>query len=102
MKKIVVVMLLVLSLNILQKIPAWGDEFKKREAVIAQYKKWLDTLGPEGLSILGTARRQAPSSSAIRQRSILPRGLSQPGTFRRYLFKLSRRPSGKVYAYRSL
>ena len=48
MKIIVVVMLLVLSLNILQKIPAWGDEFKKREAVIAQYKKWLDTLGPEG------------------------------------------------------
>jgi hypothetical protein len=48
MKKIVVVVLLVFSLNILQKIPAWGDEFKKREAVIAQYKKWLDTLGPEG------------------------------------------------------
>ena len=48
MKKIVGFVLLVLSLNILQKIPAWGDEFKKREAVIAQYKKWLDTLGPEG------------------------------------------------------
>jgi hypothetical protein len=48
MKKIVVVVLLIFSLNILQNIPAWGDEFKKREAVIAQYKQWLDTLGPEG------------------------------------------------------
>ncbi|HSE87398.1 MAG TPA: hypothetical protein VLJ79_14335 [Candidatus Binatia bacterium] len=48
MKKNVVVVLLIFSLNILQSIPVWGDEFKKREAVIAQYKKWLDTLGPDG------------------------------------------------------
>jgi hypothetical protein len=25
-----------------------GNEFKEREAKIAQYKKWLDTLGPRG------------------------------------------------------
>jgi hypothetical protein len=25
-----------------------GNEFKQREAIIAQYKKWLDSLGPEG------------------------------------------------------
>jgi hypothetical protein len=48
MKKIVVIVLLALSLGYLQEIPVWGDEFKKREAVIAQYKKWLDTLGPDG------------------------------------------------------
>ena len=48
MKKIVVIVLLALSLGYLQNFPAWGDEFKKREAVIAQYKKWLDTLGPQG------------------------------------------------------
>jgi len=48
MKKIVVIFLLALSLGYLQEVPAWGNEFKKREAVIAQYKKWLDTLGPQG------------------------------------------------------
>ena len=48
MKKIVGLVLLALSVGFFQKIPAWGDEFKNREAVIAQYKKWLDTLGPEG------------------------------------------------------
>jgi hypothetical protein len=48
MKKIVGVVLLALSFSFFQRIPAWGDEFKKREAVIAEYKKWLDTLGPSG------------------------------------------------------
>ncbi|HEX2260945.1 MAG TPA: hypothetical protein VHJ56_04875 [Candidatus Binatia bacterium] len=48
MKKILAVVILAVSLGGLQKVPAWGDEFKKREAVIAQYKKWLDTLGPQG------------------------------------------------------
>jgi hypothetical protein len=28
--------------------PAGADEFKKREAQIAHYKNWLDTLGPAG------------------------------------------------------
>jgi hypothetical protein len=48
MKKIFAVVILAVSLGGLQKVQAWGDEFKKREAVIAQYKKWLDTLGPQG------------------------------------------------------
>lgn len=48
MKRIIGIVLLALSVGFLQKIPARADEFKQREAVIAQYKKWLDTLGPEG------------------------------------------------------
>jgi hypothetical protein len=28
--------------------PAGGNEFREREAKILQYKKWLDTLGPNG------------------------------------------------------
>ena len=48
MKKIVAFLILALSLSFFQKMPAWGDEFTKREAVIAQYKKWLDSLGPQG------------------------------------------------------
>jgi hypothetical protein len=48
MKKIVVMVLLALSLGYLQQVPAWGDEFKKREAILAGYKKWLDSMGPEG------------------------------------------------------
>jgi hypothetical protein len=48
MKKILAIVILGLSLGFLQKVPAWGNEFKKTEAVIAQYKKWLDSMGPEG------------------------------------------------------
>lgn len=48
MKKIVAFVILALLLSFFQKMPAWGNEFTKREAVIAQYKKWLDTLGPQG------------------------------------------------------
>jgi hypothetical protein len=48
MKKILLIALLALSFAMLQKVPAWGNEFKRREAKIAEYKKWLDTLGPQG------------------------------------------------------
>lgn len=48
MKKIVAFVILALSLSFFQKMPAWGDEFTKPAAVIAQYKKWLDSLGPQG------------------------------------------------------
>jgi len=48
MKKIIVALVIALSCSLLQKVPVWGDEFKNREAVISQYKKWLDSLGPEG------------------------------------------------------
>ena len=46
--KFIVAIFLALSLGMLQGTPAFADEFKKREAQIAQYKKWLDTLGPTG------------------------------------------------------
>ncbi|HET8562546.1 MAG TPA: hypothetical protein VFM35_01610 [Candidatus Binatia bacterium] len=48
MKKIVFIVLLAIACGIVQKMPAWGNEFKKREAKMAEYKKWLDTLGPLG------------------------------------------------------
>jgi hypothetical protein len=47
MKKFVLGVLMFLS-GIQQAQPAWGSEFKAREAKIAQYKRWLDTLGPKG------------------------------------------------------
>lgn len=46
--KIITVILLAVSISLVQGVPASGDEFKKREAQIAQYRKWLDTLGPTG------------------------------------------------------
>jgi len=48
MKRIILAVAIALSCNFAQKIPAWGDEFKDRAAVIAKYKKWLDSLGPDG------------------------------------------------------
>ena len=49
MKKILLIALLALSFAMLQKTPASAnDEFKRREAKIAEYKKWLDSLGPQG------------------------------------------------------
>ncbi len=47
MKKFVVGLLMFLS-GVQQPQAAWGNEFKTREAKIAQYKRWLDTLGPDG------------------------------------------------------
>lgn len=47
MKRFVLGVLMFLS-GIEQARPAWGNEFKAREAKIAQYKRWLDTLGPGG------------------------------------------------------
>ena len=46
--KIFAVVFLLLSLSMIQPTSAAADEFKKREAQISQYKKWLDTLGPGG------------------------------------------------------
>jgi hypothetical protein len=48
MKKAMVVFLMFLWAGVNPAQPAWADEFKEREAKIAQYKKWLDNLGPEG------------------------------------------------------
>jgi hypothetical protein len=48
MKKFTLILLMFLSSGIVQAAPARSNEFKIREAKIAQYKKWLDTLGPQG------------------------------------------------------
>ena len=44
--KAIAVIFLFLSFEMLQ--PTVADEFKKREAQMAQYKNWLDSLGPSG------------------------------------------------------
>ncbi|TMA13198.1 MAG: hypothetical protein E6J89_02180 [Deltaproteobacteria bacterium] len=46
--KIVAATLLALSISLVQSMPASGQDFKKQEAQIAEYKKWLDSLGPKG------------------------------------------------------
>lgn len=48
MRRIVIVVLLFVSAIIVQHLPVSANEFKAREAKIAQYKKWLDNLGPAG------------------------------------------------------
>jgi hypothetical protein len=48
MKKILGLLLLALSVGLFPEVSARAEDFKKTEAAIAQYKKWLDTLGPEG------------------------------------------------------
>jgi hypothetical protein len=47
MKRFVLGVLMFLS-GFEQARPAWGNEFKARQAKIDQYKRWLDTLGPQG------------------------------------------------------
>ena len=48
MKKIIVLLIMFLCATVLAIAPSHGNEFKEREVKIAQYKKWLDTLGPRG------------------------------------------------------
>lgn len=60
MKKIFVLLLTLLCASAVPTAPSHGNEFKEREAKIAQYKKWLDTLGPRGSQYwlrLDSARR---------------------------------------------
>jgi hypothetical protein len=46
--KFIAVLFLGLSYGMLHAKPTIADEFKKREAQIAQFKNWLDALGPLG------------------------------------------------------
>jgi hypothetical protein len=46
--KIISCTVVALALILLQETPAFANEFKQREAQMAQYKKWLDSLGPSG------------------------------------------------------
>lgn len=48
MTKIIFVLFMFLFTGAIQTSPARANEFKQREAKIAQYKKWLDTMGPQG------------------------------------------------------
>lgn len=48
MKRLVIAFLLIFLAGALAPASLHGNEFKEREAKIAQYKKWLDTLGPKG------------------------------------------------------
>ena len=48
MKAFVVAFSLLFLAGIFAPLSLRGDEFKVREAKIAQYKQWLDTLGPHG------------------------------------------------------
>src|SRR5439155_22887760 len=44
--RVIAVIFLFLAFGMLRATPTVADEFKKREAQMAQYKNWLDTLGP--------------------------------------------------------
>jgi hypothetical protein len=48
MKAFVIAFSLLFLAGLFQSPSSRGNEFKEREAKIAQYKKWLDTLGPQG------------------------------------------------------
>jgi hypothetical protein len=48
MKTFVVAFLLLYVAGVFEPLSLRGNEFREREAKITQYKKWLDTLGPQG------------------------------------------------------
>jgi hypothetical protein len=48
MKPFAAAFLLLFVAALFEPLSVRGDEFKEREVKIAQYKKWLDTLGPKG------------------------------------------------------
>jgi hypothetical protein len=48
MQKITIAALVAVFFVIGQNLPALSNEFREREATIAQYKSWLDSLGPRG------------------------------------------------------
>jgi hypothetical protein len=48
MKGFVIAFLLLFLPGFFRPLSVRGNEFEKREAKITQYKKWLDTLGPQG------------------------------------------------------
>lgn len=48
MKGFVIAFLLLFLAGVFEPLSVRGNEFQEREAKITQYKKWLDTLGPQG------------------------------------------------------
>ena len=104
MKAFVVAFFLLFLAGIFAPLSLRGDEFKVREAKIAQYKQWLDTLGPQGSQYwtrLDSGRRPHRlylGDGFYRADSRRPRGSS----LHRYVFELSSGTPGKIHADRSL
>jgi len=48
MKGFALAFILLFLAGVFEPMSLRGNEFKVREAKIAEYKKWLDTLGPQG------------------------------------------------------
>ncbi len=48
MKEFVIAFFLLFLAGLFQPLSVRGNEFEERAAKITQYKKWLDTLGPQG------------------------------------------------------
>ena len=48
MRGFVIAFLLLFLAGVFEPLPVRANEFEEREAKITQYKKWLDTLGPQG------------------------------------------------------
>ncbi|HEX7232726.1 MAG TPA: hypothetical protein VF452_20230 [Candidatus Binatia bacterium] len=48
MKRFVIAFLLMFLVSVFGSALVHSDEFSERAAKIAEYKKWLDTLGPQG------------------------------------------------------
>ena len=48
MKRFVIAFLLMFLVSVFGPVLVHSDEFSERAAKIAEYKKWLDTLGPQG------------------------------------------------------
>jgi hypothetical protein len=48
MKRFVIAFLLMFLVSVFRPVLVHSDEFSDRAAKIAEYKKWLDTLGPQG------------------------------------------------------
>ncbi|MGE5306447.1 MAG: hypothetical protein ACM3TN_24315 [Alphaproteobacteria bacterium] len=48
MNRFVIAFFLLFLAGLFEPLSVRGNEFAEREAKITQYKKWLDTLGPQG------------------------------------------------------
>jgi hypothetical protein len=48
MKRFVIAFLLICLVSVFGPVLGHSDEFSERAVKIAEYKKWLDTLGPQG------------------------------------------------------
>jgi hypothetical protein len=48
MKRFVIAFLLLFVAGVFEPQSVRGNEFEEREAKITQFKKWLDSLGPQG------------------------------------------------------